>query len=82
MDVDHVEPEKKFEKELNNFHRVVITKEPIKSRLNTSTISISSFLGFTLPLKKDEPQQKYFLEDLALLIIKNHLPTQFVEMSG
>jgi len=66
---------KKFEKELNNFGRAIITKQPTKNRPNTSTISISNFMGFTIPFKKDEHQQKKSLEDLALLIIKYHLPT-------
>jgi hypothetical protein len=79
VDVDHVVPIKKFEKELNNFGRAIITKQPLKNRPNTSTISISSFFGFTIPFKKNKLQQREFLEDLALLIIKNHLPTQFVE---
>jgi hypothetical protein len=79
VDVDHVVLVKKFEKELKNFGRAVITKQPIKNRPNTSTISISSFFGFTIPFRRDEPQQKEFLKDLALLIIKNHLPTQFIE---
>jgi len=79
VNVDHVVPIKKFEKELNNFGRAIITKQPIKNRLNNSIISISSFFGFTIPFKKDEHQQKEFLKILSLLIIKNHLPTQFVE---
>jgi hypothetical protein len=29
--------------------------------------------------KKDVVQQKQLLQDLALLIVKNHLPIQFVE---
>ncbi len=58
MNVDHVAPIKKFEKGLNNFGRAIITKQPIKNRHNTSTISISSFFGFTIPFKKDELQQK------------------------
>jgi hypothetical protein len=33
------------------------------------------------PFKKDDVQQKQFVEDLTLLIIKNHLPLQFVESS-
>jgi hypothetical protein len=48
-------------------------------RLNIFITSISSFFGSIIPLKKDEPQPKEFFEDLALLIIKNHLPMQFVE---
>jgi hypothetical protein len=76
--VDHVILVKKFEKELNNFGKVVITKQPTKMRPNIST-TISSFFGSTTPFKINEPQQKEFFEDLALVIIKNHLLMQFVE---
>jgi len=76
--VDHVILPKKFEKELNNFGRTIITKQPTKMRPNIST-TISSFFGSTTPFKIDEPQQKEFLEDLALVIITNHLLMQFVE---
>jgi len=31
------------------------------------------------PFKKDDVEQKMFVENLALLIVKNHLPLQFVE---
>jgi hypothetical protein len=31
------------------------------------------------PLKKDDVEQKMFVENLTLLIVKNHLPLQFVE---
>jgi hypothetical protein len=31
------------------------------------------------PFKKDDVQQKEFLQDLGLLIVKNNLPLQFVE---
>jgi hypothetical protein len=75
VNVDHVVPIKKFEKERNNFGRAIITTQPIKSKRKFSTISISSFFGFTIPFKKDELQQNEFFEDLALLIIKNHLPS-------
>jgi hypothetical protein len=33
------------------------------------------------PFKKYDVQQKQFSEDLTLLIIKNHVPLQFVESS-
>jgi hypothetical protein len=31
------------------------------------------------PFKKDDVQQKQFLQDLGLLNVKNHLPIQFVK---
>jgi len=32
------------------------------------------------PFKKDDVQQKQFLEYLTFLIVKNHLPLHFVEI--
>jgi hypothetical protein len=57
----------------------IITKLKTKKRLNFFTTSISSIFGSIILLKKYEPQPKELFEDLALLIIKNHLPMQFVE---
>ncbi len=37
------------------------------------------FFGAKDPFKKDVVQQKQFLQDLAFLVVKNQLPTQFVE---
>jgi hypothetical protein len=68
----------KFEKELNFFGIAIITKQATKMRHNIFT-TISSFFCSTTPFKINEPQQKEFLEDLALVIIKNHLLMQFVE---
>jgi hypothetical protein len=34
------------------------------------------------PFKKDDVQQKQFLEDLTFLIVKNHLFLQFVKIVG
>jgi hypothetical protein len=39
----------------------------------------SNFFVAKDSFKKDDVQQKEFLEDLSLLIVKNNLPTQFVE---
>jgi hypothetical protein len=40
---------------------------------------ISNFFITKDPSKKDNVQQKDFLQDLGLLIVKNDLPMQFVE---
>jgi len=44
---------------------------------------LTPYLVFLLqkPFKKDDMQQKQFLENLGLLIVKNHLPLQFVKSS-
>jgi hypothetical protein len=62
-------PLKEYEKQLS------------KKRPNLSSNSISSFFVTKEPFKKDDVQQKQFLEDLGLLIVKNHLPLQFVKSS-
>ncbi len=46
-----------------------------------SSFEISKFFFAKLPYKKDEMQQKQFLEDLALLIVENHLLVHFLESS-
>jgi hypothetical protein len=40
---------------------------------------ILEFFDAKDPFKRDVMHQKQFLQDLALLVIKNHLPIQFVE---
>jgi hypothetical protein len=40
---------------------------------------ISKFFGAKDPSKKDVVQQKNFLQELALFVVKNHFPIQFVE---
>ncbi len=49
---------KKFEGKPNNFGGGLITKEPTKKKPNISIIPIPSFYGYTIPFKKNEPQQK------------------------
>jgi hypothetical protein len=44
-----------------------------------SSIAISKFFVVKNPFKKDDEQQKYFLQELVLLIIKNQLPLQIVK---
>ncbi len=46
---------------------------------NVFNFKILKFFGAKDPLKKDVVQQKQFLQDLTLLVVKNHLPIQFVE---
>jgi hypothetical protein len=38
-----------------------------------NTNAISNFFGAMDPYKKDNVHQKYFVKNLGLLIIKNHL---------
>jgi len=45
-------------------------KTTLKKRANISSNSISSFFFVKKPFKKEDVQQKHFLEDLGLLLIK------------
>jgi len=56
-------------------------KQPSKKRPNVSSNSIFSFFVAKKPFKKNDVQQKKNLEDLILLIVKNHLHLQFVKSS-
>jgi hypothetical protein len=42
--------------------------------MNILKSSISKFLNIKYPLKRDDEQQKDFLQDIGLLIVKDHLP--------
>ncbi len=54
-------------------------KQPSKKRLIFFSNYMSSFFVAKEPFKKEDMQQKQILKDLTLLIIKNHLPLQFVK---
>jgi len=56
-------------------------RQPSKKISNISSNSISSSFVAKELFKKDDVKQKQFLEYLGLLIVKNHLPLQFVESS-
>jgi hypothetical protein len=56
-------------------------KKPSKKRLNVSSDYMSSLFVAKEPFKKEYIHQKYFLKDLTFLIVKNHLPLQFVKGS-
>jgi hypothetical protein len=58
----------------NVFERQLAIKRP-----NVFNFEILEFFGVKDPLKKGVVQQKQILQDLTLLVIKNHLPIQFVE---
>jgi hypothetical protein len=56
-------------------------KQPSKKNQNISSNNISKKIVLKEPFKKDDVQQKQFLKDSGLLIVKNHLPLQFVKNS-
>ncbi len=69
-----------FEEDINN-HVVKgeLEKQLIKKRPNLSSNVIPNFFFAKDPFKKEDVQQKQFMEDLGLLIILKYLPMQFVE---
>jgi hypothetical protein len=50
-----------------------------QKRANISNSSIFEFFASKDPFKKDDVKEKMFLENLALLTIRNHLLLQFIE---
>ncbi len=49
-------------------------KQLAKKRPNVPTSAVSVFFAMKEPFKKDDVQQKEFLQNLGLLIVKNNLP--------
>ncbi len=64
---------------MNNAMRIEVERQLIKKWQNVSSFEISKFFSTKLPNKMDEIQQKQFLEDLTLLIVKSHLLVHFLE---
>jgi len=70
---------KKLDEEVNSLVRTQVEKQLTNKRQNVSSSKNFEFFSTKVVYKKDEVQQKYFFEDLALLICKNHLFTHFLE---
>jgi hypothetical protein len=79
VDANHFIIANKFEEEINNEIIGSVEKQPTNKRPNVLASAISSFFSIKEPFKKDDVQQKDFLQDLGLLIVKRNLPLQFVE---
>jgi len=79
VDVEHNLLAKKLDEEMNRSMKTQVERQPIKKRQNVSSSKFSEFFFTKLLYKKDEVQQKQFLEDLTLLIVKNHLLVHFLE---
>jgi hypothetical protein len=73
MDANHGLIVKKIEEEMNNF-KSPLESQLTKKRFVMNASVISNFLGAINPYKKDNVHQKDFVENLGLLVIKNHLP--------
>jgi hypothetical protein len=82
LDAKHLVIYKKIQEEINNQKRENVEGQPTKKRAHTAHISNSSISEFFVskePFKKDDVEQKMFVENFTLLIVKNHLPSQFVQ---
>jgi len=79
LDADHSTIYKRLQEEINNERRKNVEKQSTKKSYLISNFSIFEFFALKYPFKKDDVEQKMFVENFALLIMKNHLPLQFVE---
>jgi hypothetical protein len=80
LDAKHLVISKKFQKEINNQRKENVEKQPTKKRAHKAHISNFSILEFFVskePFKKDDVEQKMFVENFTLLIVKNHLLLKF-----
>ncbi len=78
MDVNHAMLAKRFEEEVNFQLKDVLEKQPTKKRPNVSNSEVLELFGAKDIFKKDFVQRKQVLQDLALLVVRNHLPILFV----
>ncbi len=78
LDVNHSIIYKRSPKKKNEGKKNV-GKQFAKKRSLISNFFIFEFFCFKRPLQKDDVEQKMFVENLAHLIVKTHLPLQFVE---
>jgi hypothetical protein len=78
LDADHSTIYKRFWK-VNNQGKEKIDRQFVKKRSFISNSSIFYFFISKDLFKNDDVEQKMFVENLALLIVKNHLPLQFVD---
>ncbi len=67
-----------FQEKINNQGRENLETQLAKKRVHISNSSISNFFALKDPFKKDDVEQKMFVENLTLLIVKNHLLLQFI----
>ncbi len=69
---------KMFENEVNNPLRGKLEKKICKKRSNLASSAIFNVFAAKNPFIKYHMQQKLIFEDMGLLIVKNHIPIQFV----
>jgi hypothetical protein len=79
VDANHSIIAKKFEEEINNEINKKCWKTTYKEKAKCPNKCNICFFDVKKPFKNDDVQQKDFILDLGLLIVKNNLPLQFVE---
>jgi hypothetical protein len=82
VDGDHAIIVKNIEEEVNGLIRGILERHTTKTRPNVSNFALFKFFIVKDPFKKDDEQQNDFLQKLGLLIMKNQLSLQFVEVFG
>jgi hypothetical protein len=55
--------------------------QPAKKRPNVFANEIFEFFFTKDPFKKNDVQQKSFLQDLGLLVVKSHVPMHYANSS-
>jgi hypothetical protein len=70
---------KKFQEEINCQVKENFETQLAQKRANIFSSSMFEFFASKDPFKKDDVEEKMFMENLALLIVKNHLLLQFIE---
>ncbi len=79
FDLDHSTIYKKIQEEINKEGRKNVEKQSTRKRYFFSNSSTFEVFASKNPFTKNDVEQKMFMENLALLIVKNYLPLQFVE---
>jgi hypothetical protein len=79
FDANHSTIYKRFPEEINNQRKKNVEKKSTKKRSHISNSFIFGFFVSKNPFKNDDMEQMMFVKNLALLIMKNHFPLQFVE---
>ncbi len=70
---------KKLKKKVNSSLKRFMEKLPTENHLSIFGSLISNCFATKNPYKQSDVEQKKYLEDIGLLVVKNNLPIQFVE---
>jgi hypothetical protein len=73
VDVNPIMIAKMFEEEINSVVKGVLKRQPTKRNLRCLAMQYRKNIGAKYLFKKDDVQQKQFMQNLVLLIVKNYL---------